>query len=503
VHLWSKQREIAQSVMRNRATAVQSCHASGKSFNAALLSVFWIDVHPPGEAIVVTTAPTYEQVHSILWEEIRAHHRRVPNLPGTVQRSDRWLLDDGTLVGMGRRPPDHNETAFSGIHKKYVLVILDEAGGVPAWLWTAAEAITTGPECRLLAIGNPDVPGSEFHRVCESDPGWHHLKVSAFDTPAFTDEDVPRELLDVLVSPSWVADKKLRWGEQNPLYIAKVLGEFADSEDGLIPLSWVRAAHARWHEWHDGNQERRRLGHGPVEPPGRRVFGVDVARFGTDQTAIATRQGHIVMQVEKWPKLDTTQTTGIVQAKLRSHPQSHAVVDVVGVGAGVVDQLRRAGASVSAFNGAKSTRRYDSTGSWRFNSLRSASWYNLRELLDPALDTQLALPPDDDLTADLVTPRYEPRSGGILMVEPKDAQKARSGRSPDAGDAVAMACWSDTPERESELDEPAAHRYTARPDPVPVAAVAVSSINDGPPPPARRRVVVVDDVDFDDPDGYI
>src|SRR5581483_10557829 len=92
VHLWSRQREIANSVVENRRTAVQSAHGLGKSFLAATLAAWWIDVHDPDETMVVTTAPSLDQVHAILWAEIRGLHDRA-NLPGVVQRTDRWLVD--------------------------------------------------------------------------------------------------------------------------------------------------------------------------------------------------------------------------------------------------------------------------------------------------------------------------------------------------------------------------------------------------------------------------
>jgi hypothetical protein len=84
-HLWSKQRAIMASLVANRRTAVQSCHGAGKSHVAGLAASWWIDTHPPGEAIVVSTAPTYPQVHAILWEEIRRNHRK-GKLPGRVLR---------------------------------------------------------------------------------------------------------------------------------------------------------------------------------------------------------------------------------------------------------------------------------------------------------------------------------------------------------------------------------------------------------------------------------
>lgn len=504
-HCWSMQADIMRAVCRDPLVAVQSCHGSGKSHLASRVILWFLATRPIGETFVVTTAPSSAQVRAILWRYIRQGHERA-GMPGKVHQTAEYKID-GELIAYGRKPADYSQSAFQGIHARHLLVVLDEAGGIPKALWDAADSLATGADSHILAIGNPDDNSSHFAQVCTSETGWTRFKISAFDTPNLTGEDVPQELREVLVTAEWVADKQRRWGETNPLYIAKVLGEFADSDDGLIPLSWVRAAHHRWHAWNDAAEERRARGHGPVDPPGRRVFGVDVARFGEDKTAIATRQGHVVMAVEQHPKLDTTQTTGLVQAKLRGTPGAVAIVDVNGVGAGVVDQLRRTNQNVLAFNGSRGTKRRDSSGEWRFPNLRSASWYNLRELLDPALDAQLALPEDDDLTADLVTPKYEPRAGGILLVESKDQIKQRLGRSPDVGDAVAQACWSDTPDRDDALTEPnRPNRYADRPPPLVMhdpGSPPPLDLNAGPPHRDRARLVAPEDVDFDDDDGWI
>ncbi len=433
IMLWSKQHEICASVVKNPRTAVQSSHGVGKSFTAAVLALWWIDVHPPGTAMVVSTAPSHEQVHAVLWEEIRRLHTR-GNLPGTVQRSDRWLDEQGQLVGIGRRPPDHAESAFQGIHRQFVLALLDEAGGIPAWLWTATEAITTGEDCRILAIGNPDDNSSEFARVCLRDPGWHTIKISAYDSPNLTGEKVADAARETLVSRSWVEDKLTRWGETNPLYLAKVLGEFADSEDGIVPLSWVTAAQHRWHTWNDAKQ--------PAQP-GRFIVGVDVARYGTDKTCLAHRHGDVIMQLDRHSKMDTTQTTSLVTAAMHGKPGALAIVDVIGVGAGVVDQLRANRLPVTAFNASAATKRRDSTGAWKFPNVRSASWWNVRELLDPHQGSTLALPPDDELAAELTVPRWAPAAGSLIRVEDKDTVRKRLGRSTDSADAVCMALWQD------------------------------------------------------------
>lgn len=132
---------------------MKSCHGSGKSFRAARIAAWWLSTHAPGEAFVVTTAPTYKQVHAVLWREIgRAH--RLADLPGRITLEDEWYIGQ-ELVGFGRKPADYDPSAFQGIHARYVLVIIDEAGGVPKAIFDAVDSLATNIHARVLAIGNP------------------------------------------------------------------------------------------------------------------------------------------------------------------------------------------------------------------------------------------------------------------------------------------------------------------------------------------------------------
>ena len=189
--VWSKQREIMTALRDHRRVAVRSCHGIGKSHIASRAVAFWLDAHPPGEAFVVTTAPTYNQVRAILWRYIRQAHRK-GNLIGKLNQTE-WLID-GDLVGFGRKPADQDEGAFQGIHAAHVLVVLDEACGIPEQLWVAADALTTNEGCRMLAIGNPDNPSSYFYSVCRPTSLWHKIRVSAHDSPNFTGEQVSEKL---------------------------------------------------------------------------------------------------------------------------------------------------------------------------------------------------------------------------------------------------------------------------------------------------------------------
>ena len=429
IHLWSKQDEIGQSVVRNRRTAVKSCHDSGKSFTASVLAAWWIDVHPPGEAFVASTAPTYQQVHAILWEEIRKRHR-VGKLAGRVLQSDEWKLSDGTLVGYGRKPADTDEHGFQGIHRKYVLVILDEACGVPESLWTGAETITTNADCRILAIGNPDDPNTEFGKVCKPGSGWASVKISAFDTPLFTGEDIPEAMGPLMLDPSWVDDKRRRWGIESPRYTSKILGEFPDiGEDTLIPPSLIEAA-----------QERR------LAPASRAILAVDVARFGADRTVIARAAGPVFRVVADHAKEATTETTGRVVAEAREEPDDAIHVDGVGVGGGVVDMLVEQGWPVIDMQSGAGSLDPD-----HFLNARAQWWWAVRKRFE-AGDIDID-PADEELAAQLGSVKFKYTSRGQIQIESKADMKKRGLPSPDRADTVMLA-YATLPSFSEEIVEP-------------------------------------------------
>lgn len=418
-HLWSKQREIAESVRDNRRTAVKSCHDSGKSFVASRLASWWIDTHPLGEAFVVSTAPSYPQVNAILWEEIRKTARLAAThgepLPGRVLLSDDWKLDDGTLVGWGRKPADTDEHGFQGIHRRYVLAVLDEACGIPAQLWTAVEAITTNRDCRIISIGNPDDPATEFAKVCAPGSGWNTIRISAFDTPNFTDEDVPEDLRPLLLDTEWELDKRKRWGKESPRYVSKVLGDFPDiGEDILITPAMIRAA-----------QERE------CQPGPWSILGVDVARFGSDRTVFGLRRGPVFRVVGDFSKQATTETTGKVIEAKRQHRADEIRVDGVGVGGGVVDQLVEQGHDVLDMQSGGAA-----IDSEHYLNARSEWWWAVRERAEQGdLDID---PNDDDLAAQLGSIRYRYTSRGQVVIESKDEARKRGLPSPDRADTLML-----------------------------------------------------------------
>ncbi|MFE2720701.1 hypothetical protein ACFXKI_55125 [Streptomyces mirabilis] len=239
------------------------------------------------------------------------------------------------------------------------------------------------------------------------------------------------------ISADWAEQRARQWGRDSAMYANRVLGDFhASDEDSVIPLSWVEAAIERWHEWDQADRP---------EVDGRRVLGVDVARSGGDSTVLCHRCGLLVARLETHDREDTMHTTARAQAALGEEDGAAAVVDSIGVGGGVVDRLRELGAPVLAYTGAAGTKLRTRDREWGFVNVRSAAYWKLRELLDPAFGAELALPSDDLLAADLTTPTWDITTGvpPQIKVEPKDDVIARLGRSPDRGDSVAMSLFAD------------------------------------------------------------
>lgn len=419
--IYSKQREINMSVVANRYTAVQSAHDTGKSFDLARLAAWWIDVKP--DPFVVTTAPTWKQVNSILWREMRKAHRKA-KLKGRINLDAEWYMGSDELVAFGRKPADYDQAAFQGIHALNVLVLIDEGCGVPQSLYEAADALATNKRARVVAIGNPDDPASYFAKVCAPGSGWNNIEISAFDTPGFTDEEVPEELYDYLVSPEWVEERKKRWGIRSPTYISKVLGKFPDiTDDTLLTPRMLREAQLANIKpaWNDDPR-----------------YGFDISRFGDAESAAARCIGGHVRIVADWSLAPTTESSSKIARILNEEEDwgegSYANIDVIGLGAGVYDQCVQMGLPVTPHSGSERPLDPD-----RFFNKRAEDYWHIRELAEAG---ELDLPEqgeDDDLISQLGSIKWKVMPGGKIAIESKEDMRKRGMPSPDRADAIMMA----------------------------------------------------------------
>jgi hypothetical protein len=450
--LWSKQREILESVRDHRNTAVKSCHEVGKSWIASRVVAWWLDRYPAGEAFVVTSAPTANQVKNILWREIgRAH--TAGDLNGRITQTA-WYMDvkgdKEEVVAFGRKPADYDATAFQGIHAIYVLVVLDEACGIPELLYEAARSLTANDNSKTLAIGNPDDPTSHFEVICRPGSGFNVVTISAFDSPNFTGEPMPKRVLDQLIGPMYVEESRAKWArnwvwneertrvicpeghneyDTHPFWQSKVLGRFPlrSTVKSLIPQEWIRRA-----------QEASLSEDGPNE------LGCDVGAGG-DESTICHRRGQRYRVVFASQDPDTMRTCGEVVRVGRELAVTRVKVDKIGIGLGITNrgaELHTAGEIDFEFIGVNvGSASFDDeelkAEGETFVNLRAQNWWFVRTLFEKgAIDID---PHDDDLAAELADIRFFRTSNGRIQIESKKDAMKRHVASPNRADSLMLA----------------------------------------------------------------
>lgn len=428
-HMWSKQREIAKSIVDNSHTAVVSCNGAGKSGLAGMLAVWWVATHDPYDVAVICSAPTYVQIARVLFTEIKNNYELAKQngvtLPGHINQSQEWKLDDGYVMAWGRRPADKDLiSSFQGIHRRYVMVILDEAGGIPEDLYTATEAVTNTEGARVLAIGNPDNRGTPFHQIFLKDPTWHKIKISAFDTPNFTDEknEVPPELLPLLIQPAWVEKQKISWGEDSARYRSKILAEFPDEADNtFFSQTAIDKGIDKEIEEDYVNQA---------------VLGVDVARFGEDDSVVYINRGGRLRKLDKWTKATAVETAQRIHRHALEQGALEVRVDGAGLGGPIIDIL--VGLANNKYTVISMMGSAASPDKTRWHNARAYNYDQLREAL---LDDRIDIDPDDkELIEEMLVIQYKFTPKGAILIESKDDMRSRGIKSPDSLDAAIYAC---------------------------------------------------------------
>lgn len=443
--LWETQEDIVRSVNKFPRTTVKGCHGFGKSFIAGNIILQFLYTYRP--SIVLSTAPTYRQVEKLIWKEIREsfENSRIP-LGGQLMDGppilqiikDRWYA-----MGLSTNDSDR----FQGFHEKNILVIADEAAGIPENIFNSIEGILTSQNAHLLLIGNPtSVDGTFFKSFNEV--GWNKFSVSAFDTPNFTYLGIKKSDIETgewlkkyeangetipypkMITPQWVVDKYKRWGESSTLWKTRVMGEFSEeNNDNIIPLSWIDAAIERNYELPETDD---------IE------FGVDVAEFGRDSSVIFIKKGRKVLPALTYSKIPLMQLVGNIVRERNLLQAKIIKIDSVGVGTGVEGRLSELGLNTIRINAGELPAGDSEKEKEKYINKRAQMYWCLREMLNP--DTQvnpfpIGLPNDEEMIEELLSTRYKINSRGQIQIEPKEDIKARIGRSPDKADALAICMY--------------------------------------------------------------
>jgi hypothetical protein len=401
---------------------IRGPHGLGKTAMAAWLILWFADTRDKAgkEWKVVTTASVWRQLIKYLWPEV---HKWGDILGYT--RYQLLTLELKLKYGQAFPVASDDEMNIEGAHADEILYIIDEAKNVPTATFDAIEGALSTGAAYAFCMSTPGAPAGRFYEIQTRKPGTEDWKVKHVTK----DEAIQAGRMN----PEWAEARRRQWGAEDPRYKNRVLGEFSTVDESVvIPLEWVEHANDLWQDFVDeveaGTKQLK-----PFE-----VLGVDVARLGTDNSVFAYRHDMFIDELEVIDKITTDILSERVHRVLKKHG-GRAVIDAIGIGAGVVDNVRRTGAVVDAFVASARTELLDTSGELGFINRRAGAWWGLRELLDPDRHYGVMLPPDDELVGELTTVRWKEAPGSKIQIEAKDDIRKRIGRSTDKADAVVMA----------------------------------------------------------------
>lgn len=388
-----------------RRISIRAGHGVGKSTVCAWAVVWFMCTRFPQKTVM--TAPTAGQLFDALFSELKAQVNRLPPVlrDSFDVFSDRIALKGApeSSFASARTSSSDRPEALAGIHSEHVLLIIDEASAVPEAVYEAAAGSMSGHSACTILIGNPTRNSGMFYKT-------HHELASDWETMHVSCVD------NALVSSDFVDQIRTTYGEESNAYRIRVLGEFAVADDDtLIAADVVDSAMTR-----DVSGTEHDV----------MVYGVDVARFGSDRSALCKRRGNVVIEVKSWGGLDLMQLVGAIVNEANIDRPEEICVDTIGLGSGVADRLREMGYNVRDVNVAETSAMNPNA-----NRLRDELWLSVRDWLSTR---GVKIPNDASLRHELVAPRYTFTSTGKIVVESKDLMRKRGMRSPDLADALCL-----------------------------------------------------------------
>lgn len=394
-----------------RRISMRSCHGPGKTAVASWC--VWANNISRFPQKSVATAPTKSQLEDALLAEVFAWGKRLPPTLRDLYEFKTHRIElkasPSESFFAARTSRAEKPEALQGVHcdEGHVLLIADEASGVPEPVFEAAAGSMSGRNATTLLLSNPvRTSGFFFDTHNKLRDMWKTMHVSHQGSPRVSDD--------------FVEDIGRRYGFDSNAFRIRCLGEFPRSDDDtIIPFELIEAAHSR----------------DVVVPITMgKVWGLDVARFGDDGNVLAERSKLHGKVLDDWGGIDLMQTAGRVKARWDETPESQRprviLVDSIGLGAGVVDRLRELGLPVRGINVSETA----SFGE-RYRNLRTELWFRAREWFTKR---EGKLEDHAMLATELSLLKFNYTSSGKMMAESKSDLKKRGHKSPNFADAFVL-----------------------------------------------------------------
>lgn len=403
------QGQVLRNIPHHNRISIRSGHGVGKGALISWLVLWALLTH--NDVKVPVAANSQNQLRDNNWPEIAKWRKLLPEpLQKRIEvQSEKVIITTApeSAFAVRRTATKQNSEALQGLRGAFSLYLIDEASGIPDIVFEIAQGALSSPGSKAILFSNPTRGSGFFYDT-------HHRLRDRWLCFHVNSEDVPR-------ATGHIDDVIAAYGKNSNRYRVRVLGEFPLKDDEtVIPLELIIAAQHR---------EVEKL---PIYP----VWGLDVARFGDDSCALAKRQGNRLMEpIKEWRDTDTMQTAGIVMREYNNtHPDERPheiLVDVIGLGAGVVDRLAELGLPVTGINVGEQP-----AADGQYMRLRDELWFKGREWF-AARDCNF--PKEDEKTAgELVNVTYDFHSNGRIIVESKKDMKKRGVPSPNRADAFLL-----------------------------------------------------------------
>lgn len=394
--------------------AMKACKGPGKTCLLSWLcwNFLLTRLHPK----IAATAISGENLKDNLWTEMATWQNKSQLLKETFtwqaeriisnEHPETWWMSARRWSKSANAEQQGNTLA--GLHSPYVMIVLDESGGIPDAVMANAEGIgSSATEWHIVQAGNPTHLEGPLYRACTSERDlWHVVEITS-------DPDDPKRTSRVSIQ--WARDQIKKYGADNPWVLVNVFGKFPPSSlNALIGPDEVNAVlgkHLRLEQY----------GFAP------KILGVDVGRFGDDPSIIFPRQGRATFEPIKMRNADSTQGGGAVARKWADWEADACMVDATGgYGGGWCDRLVELGRNPIEVQYAG--KPHDP----KFFNKRAEIWWEMCE----AIKNGTVLPNVPEIVAELTTPTYSFK-GDKILIEDKDQVKLRLGRSPNYADALA------------------------------------------------------------------
>lgn len=401
-HVRTKPLEILQD-------ATASGHGIGKSAEVAWIILWAMSTRPHLNGIV--TANTFPQLKTKTWREVAVWWKRAINHHWFQWTETKFFQIDHpeTWFVAPIANNEHNSEAFAGQHAEHALVIYDEASAIPDKIWEVSSGVKD-PRTMWFVFGNPTQNTGRF-RQCfgRLKHRWHTRQVDSRTCKMPNKVELQKEVDE--------------YGEDSDYVRVRIRGVFPRVGDEQF-ISTEKAEQAA----------KRQVDVSLGTP---KILGVDVARFGSDQTVFARRHGRKCEPLIKLRGLDTMQVAARVIEEIRANKPDVVMIDGVGLGAGVVDRVRQLGYPViEVLSGAAP----DNENKDVVYNKRAEMWYRMREWIDTA-----DIPDDLELIEDLTNIKCMYDNKHRIQLEKKSDLKKRGLSSPDCADALALTFAYKTP----------------------------------------------------------